>query len=309
LLPGGFVMLLAFHHRKDAVLALAFVAAVSAVLAAVAARHGDGIFRISSTTGVTTATETVRVAPAAFQYRVAGSFLRDGQPANAPLVRIKPASLTIMRAQVSEAAYEACVRAGACRATARRTPPRGDLPVTGVSFNDAGDYARWFSAETGETWRLPTDQEWAFAAGSKATDDAIDVDSSDFAERWLKKYEQESTRAREPARAARPIGSFGVNEYGLLDLAGNVWEWTQTCYSRHSLDAAGRASGEPVMNCGVRVLQGAHRSYASSFIRDARAGGCSVGVPPDNLGFRLVRDDASWLERGIARMRKGLGLA
>jgi formylglycine-generating enzyme required for sulfatase activity len=302
-------MLLALHHRKDAVLALALITAVSAVLAALATRQDGGVFRISSTTGVAPVAETVRVAPVAFQYRVAGSFLRDGQPANAPLVRIKPASLTIMRAQVSEAAYEACVRAGACRAIARRTPPRGDLPITGVSFNDASDYARWFSGTTGESWRLPSDEEWAFAAGSKATDDAIDVDSADFSQRWLKKYEQEAGRARESDRTPHAIGSFGANEHGLLDLAGNVWEWTQTCYSRHSVDAAGRASGEPVVNCGVRVLQGAHRTYVSSFIRDARAGGCSVGVPPDNLGFRLVRDDVSWLERGIARMRKGLGLA
>jgi len=299
-------MLLALGHRKEAVLTLALATIVPLALATFAARSLTSTFWTAPDIAAALA-ETAQIAPAAFNYRLAGGFLREGQPANAPLVRIKPASLTIMRAQVSETSYEACVRAGACRATARRTPPRGDLPVTGVSFNDASDYARWFSTVTGDTWRLPSDEEWAFAAGSKATDDAIDVDSADFAERWLKKYEQESTRARQPARAARQIGSFGANEHGLLDLAGNVWEWTQTCYSRHSVDAAGRATGE-VVNCGVRVLQGAHRTYASSFIRDARAGGCSVGVPPDNLGFRLVRENGSWFARAIARVRSGAWL-
>ena len=41
-------------------------------------------------------------------------------------------------------------------------------------------------------------------------------------------------------------------------------------------------------NCGVRVVEGAHRSYMTDFIRDPRSGGCAAGVPPANLGFRLV---------------------
>ncbi len=40
------------------------------------------------------------------------------------------------------------------------------------------------------------------------------------------------------------------------------------------------------------VVEGEHRAYVTDFIRDARAGGCAVGKPPSNLGFRLVRDDA-----------------
>ena len=42
------------------------------------------------------------------------------------------------------------------------------------------------------------------------------------------------------------------------------------------------------INCGVRVVQGAHRTYMTDFIRDPRTGGCAAGVPPANLGFRLV---------------------
>ena len=43
-------------------------------------------------------------------------------------------------------------------------------------------------------------------------------------------------------------------------------------------------------NCGVRVAEGQHRSYVTDFIRDARAGGCAAGLPPSNLGFRLIRE-------------------
>jgi hypothetical protein len=50
-------------------------------------------------------------------------------------------------------------------------------------------------------------------------------------------------------------------------------------------------------NGGVRVVEGQHRTYVADFIRDARAGGCAVGTPPANLGFRLVPDGgaARWV--------------
>ena len=47
-----------------------------------------------------------------------------------------------------------------------------------------------------------------------------------------------------------------------------------------------------VVNCGVRVVEGRHRTYVTDFVRDAHAGGCAVGTPPANLGFRLVRDQS-----------------
>ena len=55
-------------------------------------------------------------------------------------------------------------------------------------------------------------------------------------------------------------------------------------------------------NCGVRVAEGAHRAYVTDFIRDARAGGCASGVPPNNLGFRLVREPKSWISRAALRL-------
>ena len=57
-------------------------------------------------------------------------------------------------------------------------------------------------------------------------------------------------------------------------------------------DAGEIISNSP--NCGVRVAEGRHRAYVTDFIRDARAGGCAVGVPPRNLGFRLVRETKRW---------------
>ncbi len=88
------------------------------------------------------------------------------------------------------------------------------------------------------------------------------------------------------AKAARPGGTFGANSNGLDDLAGNVWEWTNSCFLRVSLDSEREQITNT--NCGVRVVEGTHRSYMTDFIRDPRSGGCAAGVPPANLGFRLV---------------------
>jgi len=62
---------------------------------------------------------------------------------------------------------------------------------------------------------------------------------------------------------------------------------------RHVLDDVGNVVSKSP-NCGVRVVEGQHRAYVTDFIRDAKAGGCAVGVPPDNLGFRLVREPKAW---------------
>jgi formylglycine-generating enzyme required for sulfatase activity len=106
---------------------------------------------------------------------------------------------------------------------------------------------------------------------------------------WLAKYDQEAAGEGRVDSRTHSVGSFGENERGLIDMSGNVWEWTNTCFTRQSLDEAGRPAAVSVVNCGVRVVEGQHRTYVPNFIRDARAGGCAVGKPPSNLGFRIVR--------------------
>ena len=67
-----------------------------------------------------------------------------------------------------------------------------------VSYQDARAYAAWLSAKTGEIWRLPSDEEWRAAAGTRARDDALglakDADPSD---RWLARYDAESAATKD----------------------------------------------------------------------------------------------------------------
>ena len=71
---------------------------------------------------------------------------------------------------------------------------------------------------------------------------------------------------------------------------------------REPASAATGAAARVDSSCGIYVVEGRHRAAMSSFVRDPRSGGCSVGAPPDNLGFRLVRRP-DWIER----LRQNLG--
>jgi formylglycine-generating enzyme required for sulfatase activity len=238
--------------------------------------------------------DLVEMPAGVFQYRASGNFTRDGKPAQAPLLTAAiTRRLVVMRHQVTADDYRRCVAAGACAALDRREGAV-DRPVVRVSWRDAVAYAAWLSRKTGERFRLPTDEEWAYAAAGRFADDALPrgSDGADPGRRELASYEQDASRAAAVDKEPQPIGSFGANENGLLDLAGNVWEWTATCFVRSALDAQDKASATTV-NCGVRVVEGRHRAYVMDFIRDPRGGGCSAGVPPSNLGFRLARDDES----------------
>jgi formylglycine-generating enzyme required for sulfatase activity len=250
----------------------------------------------------------VELQPGAISYRVAGDFTRAGQQAEAPLSTLRfAAPLTIMKHQVGASDYQHCVDDGACRARDRGAVIAADRPVVQVSWHDAMAYAGWLSRISGDHYRLPTDEEWAFAAGSRFKDDGLPVDAQDPSKRWIARYERESDRQADDTEA-HAFGSFGINENGLLDVGGNVWEWTSTCFVRSELDDADRTLRNNA-NCGVRVAEGAHRAYVTDFIRDARAGGCAQGLPPSNLGFRLVRDSRSWISSAAAGLSKATGRA
>ena len=153
--------------------------------------------------------------------------------------------IAVMRHQVTASDYRRCVEAQACPMVDPDVAA-SDRPVVKVSWRDAQAYASWLSRETGLNFRLPTDEEWAYAAGSRYSDDALpeSLDGRGPGQRMLAIYDRDARRERLAEKAPQPIGSFGANEHGLLDLAGNVWEWTDTCFQRNSFDETGRSHGD-----------------------------------------------------------------
>lgn len=237
--------------------------------------------------------ETVTIAPRELEYRQPGEFLAAGRPVAAPAERaVLDRPLEIMTYQVSFEEYARCVAAAACMPADAAADTAARIPVTGVSYLDAVAYAAWYSKQTRETWRLPTDVEWAFAAGERFTGDIFIAadDASNPAVAWIRRYREEAERKRQTDPVIKAAGFYGPNSNGVFDMAGNVWEWTSTCYFRVTLTPERAEIGSVVENCGVHVMEGRHRAYMSNFIRDGKSGGCAVGTPPENLGFRLVRE-------------------
>jgi len=266
--------------------------AVGVALGGLALAVGIGVVLAAPRPAPSAVPATVRLAAGVQDYRPAGEFRIGTRIVDAPPGRARVAAVEIMKYQVSEADYARCMDAGACPATL--TGRRADYPQTNVNLGDAMAYAAWLSARTGSAWRLPSDAEWLRAAGNRAVDDALGAEASgnDPSRRWIAGYRREAALRGESALGPRPLGAFGANDLGVQDIAGNVWEWTGTCFQNGTVSADGQTIASHSDYCGVRAVQGRHRAFVIDFIRDARVGGCSAGLPPDHLGFRLVHDPA-----------------
>ena len=113
-----------------------------------------------------------------------------------------------------------------------------DHPVVHVAFQDAKTYAVWAGRA------LPTEAEWEFAArggldGAEfAWGDAFAPGDRPMANTWQGEFPYLNTTDG-AVRRTTPVGTFPPNGYGLVDMIGNVWEWTADWFSpRHTTDAA-----------------------------------------------------------------------
>ena len=153
-------------------------------------------------------------------------------------------------------------------AWAGNTPPdgRGDHPVVLVAHADAVAYADWLSAETGETWRLPSDLEWEKAA--RGTDGRLFPWGDDWDPARLNSADQGPFDTL-------PVGTFpaGASPFGLLDAAGQVFEWTATPSGQDRFFVRGGSWDDS--GCGV--------------CRPAARHGRPADLRHILIGFRLVR--------------------
>lgn len=157
--------------------------------------------------------------------------------------------------------------------------------VVGVCWFEARAYCAWFSAQTGQHYRLPTEAEWEAAASGKAGrpfpwGEAFDTTWCNTLETWL--------------RRVTPVGVFPESdtpapalESGIADLAGNVWEWTSSAYQPYPYQAAdGR---EAVDADSRRVLRGGAWIRDGWYVRSANRGRHEPDIRYDHFGFRLAR--------------------
>lgn len=214
-----------------------------------------------------------------------GLFLCEpaASPAALETVRLSMADGTLLdvgRYEITWNQWKACYDAGACTYLPRRGKSASgeDYPVASVNRFDIEEFLVWINRGSDRVWRLPTAGEWS-AIASQLPQRPYRKLFTDPRLAWAADY---GAMAR-VSKTLRPTGSYGRLTNGIYDLAGNVWEWTSTC----AANDAGIADSE---HCPALLVEGEHEAVLSVFLRDPSVGGCAAGVPPANVGFRLVAE-------------------
>ena len=191
-------------------------------------------------------------------------------------------TLFVQTHEVSVTEWNRCHAAGACalQQTARARSQGRDYPATGLNFVDAMEFVAWANATSNYTFRLPTAAEWD-AMAVEVLPEAPDPIFNSPELTWAATY---IVGAQYTDRKLRPSGAFSTTQAGVSDLNGNVWEWTQDCYS-------GAGSAIKTDRCPAFILGGEHEAVVPFLTRDPARGGCAVGAPPAHLGMRLVTED------------------
>ena len=179
-------------------------------------------------------------------------------------------------------------------AEAHRTRPvnddrgwgRGAQPVINVNWNEAQAYAAWLSAQTGKTYRLPTEAEWEYAARA----------GTSTLYRWGDAIGDNRANCRGCGSGdntqTAPVGSFATNAFGLFDMHGNVWEWVQDCYINTYTGAPSDGSARTT-GCGSTTSAVVRRGSWVSSPWGLRSANRFRGSPSSRgsiLGFRLVQE-------------------
>jgi formylglycine-generating enzyme required for sulfatase activity len=163
-------------------------------------------------------------------------------------------------------------------------------PVICVSWDDAQAYVSWLnrklqrsgSASGDAPYRLPTESEWEYAARAGTTTRFWwgDDESAAAAHAW---YEENS------GGQTHPVGLKPTNRFGLYDMAGNVWQWTQDCYAESYSAAPNNGTAAEMGNQCLRVDRGGSWYYPAWLLRPATRERNPADYRDKVMGFRVAR--------------------
>ena len=202
-------------------------------------------------------------------------------------------AVTIARAfgvgkfEITFAEGDACVAGGGCGGYRPSDSGwgRGTRPVINVSWDDAKGYVEWLGRKTGKPYRLLSEAEWEYAARAGTTTrygwgneiGRSNANCDGCGSQW-------------DNRQTAPAGSFQPNGFGLHDMHGNVWEWTEDCwhgsYAGAPVDGGAWVTGG---ECGRRVLRGGSWGNFPGYLRSAGRDGVDTGYRLNYRGIRVAR--------------------
>jgi formylglycine-generating enzyme required for sulfatase activity len=173
-------------------------------------------------------------------------------------------------------------------------------PIGCVNWNDAKAYTEWLSRKTGKKYRLPTETEWEYSARGNTRTARYWGDNPDDACTYANVADK---TAREQIHGASswaihdctdafsytaPVGSFKANAFGLNDILGNVWEWTEDSY--HDTYSGAPTNGSAWQGNGEKhVLRGGSWNSAPRDVRAAVRNSYKPTLRFSFFGFRVAR--------------------
>ncbi len=156
-----------------------------------------------------------------------------------------------------------------------------NMPVQDATWEEAVGYCDWLADETGRPYRLPTEEEWEKAA--RGTDGRLFP--------WGESFEFTRANVWEGGVASpTPVGVYpdGVSPYGVLDMAGNVAEWTASFLGTYPGSDGGEVISAQVEEFGrYRVVRGGCWQDTAKSARCASRGNPAV-YPKQAIGFRVA---------------------
>lgn len=183
------------------------------------------------------------------------------------------------------------VRADEWQKVMEQPPPSGSgaAPAAGMTWHEARAFAQRLTERSGGTYsfRLPTEAEWEYACRAGTSHESLSHSRKKIEGAW---YNAWSGEYGYPALQPSEVGKLAANRWGLHDMLGNVWEWTQDgyrsdAYLRHALF-------NPAVETDAtdtHVIRGG--SYRSEYVQvrcEARSGQLAGDALPQ-IGLRLVR--------------------
>jgi len=227
-----------------------------------------------------------------------GDSVGDGDPNERPVHEVCVTDFSIGKFEVTNGQYKKFRPQHNSGDSQGSTLNNDNQPVVNVSWEDAVAFAKWLSQKSGQSYRLPTEAEWEYAARAGTNKSRFWGDSPDDACKYAnvaditakKQWAQWTAFSCDDGYAvSAPVGSFKPNSYGLNDILGNVWEWCEDIYNSEAYTKLPK--NNPVFSGSgeYRVMRGGGWSNGPLGIRSSHRVGLSPNFGHHALGFRLVK--------------------
>lgn len=198
-----------------------------------------------------------------------GTFMmgsNDGYPAERPVHAETVSDFMIGKTEVTQELWRAVMGNNPSYFSGEKNP------VEQVSWSDCIEFISRLNQITGQSFRLPTEAEWEYAArgGDKSRGYTYSGGNELYLVGWI---------ADNSGYGTHQVATLQPNELGIFDMLGNVWEWTSDIYSNNY--------NEP-RNTSDRVSRGGSWNISATYCRIAFRGSWSPGSRYFILGMRLA---------------------